>query len=271
MARPVEDQAQRHQLVFPAVENTRSVWQYAGRVGAEVLAAVGRGRAAALRDWPVPGALLPRDRSLPVAEQMAGLFPERALRRGSTVVVGRSRPGATSVALSLLSPSAAGYWCGVVGAPDLGLVAAAQLGGELSRLALVPVPGERWPVVTAALLEGMDVVLVRPAGPVRPTDARKLEARARERGAVLAVLSDAWPGAADVRLDVGEGSWHGAQSGAGFLVGRELEVVSTGRGAASRPRRARLTFASSTSRVVSLADGAASSAPSFRAAGSGPR
>ena len=250
MARPVEDQAQRRQPVFPAVENTRSIRQYAGRVGAEVLAAVGRGRAAALRDWPVPGALLPRDRSLPVAEQMAGLFPERALRRGSTVVVGRSCPGATSVALSLLSgPSAAGSWCGVVGAPDLGLVAAAQLGVELSRLALVPVPGERWPVVTAALLEGMDVVLVRPAGPVRPMDARKLEARARERGAVLAVLSDAWPGAADVRLDVGEGGWHGIQGGAGFLVGRELEVVSTGRGAASRPRRARLTFGSGTSRV----------------------
>jgi hypothetical protein len=151
-----------------------------------------------------------------------------------------SSPGSMSLALALLSgPSAGGSWCAVVGAPDLGLVAAAQFGIDLERLAVVPAPGARWAVVTAALLEGFDVVLLRPDGQAAQSDARKLEARARERGAVLAVLGD-WPGSADIHLRVTSGRWRGLGEGFGYLAGRQLEVVTGGRGAASRPRRARL-------------------------------
>jgi len=186
----------------------------------------------------VPGQVLARDGSLPLVAGLADLFPEGGLRRGSTVVVGgRSFPGTTSLALALLSgPCAGGSWCAVVGVPDLGLVAAAQLGLDLGRLAVVPSPGAKWPVVVAALLEGCDVVLVCPPGPPAQPDARKLGARARERGSVLAVLGEAWPGAADVRLSVVARSWRGLGDGFGYLVGQELEVVSAGRGAASRPR-----------------------------------
>lgn len=160
---------------------------------------------------PMQGAVLTRDRMLPLGAPLADLFPEGGLRRGSTVVVGRGAfPGATSLALALLSaPCASGSWCAVVGAPDLGLVAAAQLGVELERLAVVPWPGPRWAVVTAALLEGFDMVLLRPGGQVSHSEARKLEARARERGSVLAVLGDGWPGAADVRLGIVAGCWRG--------------------------------------------------------------
>jgi hypothetical protein len=93
--------------------------------------------------------------------------------------------------------------------------------------------------VTAALLEGFDVVLLRPAGHVGNSDARKLEARARERGSVLAVMGDGWPGTADVRLGIVAGCWRGIEDGPGYLWGREVDVVASGRGAASRPRRAR--------------------------------
>lgn len=212
---------------------------YAGRVARDLVATVGA--AGAPGGWAPPGRALVPERLLPVAGQLAGLFPEHGLRRGSTVVVDRAAPGAMSLALALLSgPSAAGSWCAAVGAPDLGLVGAAQLGLDIARLALAPSPGPRWPVVAAAFLEGFDVVLLVPPGDARPADARRLEARARQAGSVLAVLSPAWPGVADVRLSVDGGSWTGLEDGAGYLAGRELQVALTGRGAASRPRRARL-------------------------------
>jgi hypothetical protein len=188
-----------------------------------------------------PGALFSRERTLPLSAALAGLFPEGALRRGSTVVVGQGAfPGTTSLALALLSgPCAGGSWCAVVGAPDLGLVAAAQLGLDLERLAVVPCPGPSWAVVTAALLEGFDMVLLRPVGHVSHSDARKLEARARERGSVLAVMGDGWPGTADMRLGIVAGRWRGIEDGPGYLWGREVDVVASGRGAATRQRRAR--------------------------------
>jgi hypothetical protein len=93
--------------------------------------------------------------------------------------------------------------------------------------------------VTAALLEGFDMVLLRPAGHVSHSDARKLEARARERGSVLAVMGDGWPGQADIRLGTVAGCWRGIEDGRGYLWGREVDVVSSGRGAATRQRRAR--------------------------------
>ncbi len=187
------------------------------------------------------GAVLARERTLPLSAPLAGLFPEGALRRGTTVVVGQGAfPGATSLALALLSgPCAGGSWCAVVGEPDLGLVAAAQLGLDLERLAVVPCPGPRWAVVTAALLEGFDVVLLRPVGHVSSSDARKLEARARERGSVLAVMGDGWPGQADMRLGIVAGCWRGIEDGRGYLWGREVDIVAAGRGAATRQRRAR--------------------------------
>ena len=137
----------------------------------------------------------------------------------------------TSLALALLSgPCAGGSWCAVVGAPDIGLVAAGQLGIDLERLAVVPSPGPKWATVTAALLEGFDVVLLRAAGQVSYSDARKLEARARERGSVLAVMGDGWPGSAAVRLGIVAGRWCGLEDGCGHLWGREVEVVASGRG-----------------------------------------
>jgi hypothetical protein len=188
--------------------------------------------------------VLAGERTLPVTAGLSSLFTEGGLRRGSTVVIRPDRlPGATGLALALLSgPSTAGSWCAVVGAPDLGLVAAAQLGVDLSRLALVPEPGAHWPAITAALLEGVDLVLLclSTAGAITPsaTHARKLEARARERGSVLLVLGEDWPGTADARLRLGPSRWGGLGDGHGYLARRQLEVVAGGRGAASRSRQA---------------------------------
>ena len=188
------------------------------------------------------GPVVAEDLTLPLAPALEPLFPEGRLRRGTTVEIGRGAAlGATSLALALLrGPCAEGSWCAVVGIPGLGLVAAAQLGADLGHVAVVPFPGTKWPVVTAALLEGLDIVVLRPpGGAVGQPAARKLEARARERGAVLVVIGGGWPGAVDIRLAVVAARWRGIEDGHGHLWGREVEVAASGRGAASRERRAR--------------------------------
>ena len=50
----------------------------------------------------------------------------------------------------------------MVGAPDLGYEAAAELGVDLERTIVVPHPGEHWLSVVAALVDVASVVLVRP-------------------------------------------------------------------------------------------------------------
>lgn len=173
-------------------------------------------------------------RLLPVLPGLAELLPGRGLRRGSTVAVA----GCPSLALALLAgPSAAGSWCAAVGLPSLGLVAAAELGVVLPRLALVPSPGREWATVVATLVDALDVVLVAPpTRGVRSADARRLAARCRERGAVM-VVAGPWEGA-DLRLTVAEHRWEGLAQGSGHLRARRALVVVQGRGAASHPRRA---------------------------------
>jgi hypothetical protein len=142
-----------------------------------------------------------------------------------------------SLLLALLAgPTAAGQWGAVVGLPDLGLAAADEAGVELARLALVPAPGEHWAAVTAALVDAVEVIAVRPPARFRPADARRLAARARERGAVLVAVGS-WIEGAEVRLRVETGAWRGLATGSGHLQRRVVDVVATGRGAAARGQR----------------------------------
>jgi hypothetical protein len=194
---------------------------------------------AAARSRPVATA---DTRILEVPGALGGCFPQPGLRRGSTLVIG-SVSGGVSLALSLAAAATAeGAWVAAVGLPSLGLVAAAELGVNLDRLALVPVPGDRWPGVAAALLDGMGLLLLGLPGRVRSVDARRLVARAREQGTVLVVLEPAgmrcWPEGPDLRLSVASTTWDGLGTGHGYLQSRRLEVVVTGRRAAARERRA---------------------------------
>lgn len=176
---------------------------------------------------------------LPVLPALRPLLPGDGLRRGGTVSV-LGGFGATSLLLALLAgASAAGGWCAAVRFPALGPLAAAELGVDLARLVVVPAPGPRWVSVVAGLLEGFEVVAIRPPGQVRAGDARRLQGRARERGAVL-LTAGAWQGA-EVRMSVSAPRWQGLDAGGhGRLRARCLTVRVEGRGAAARPRRARL-------------------------------
>ncbi len=122
------------------------------------------------------------DRVIAMPSPLREMLPGGGLRRGSTVTV----RGSTSLLFAMLGAATrAGCWCAVVGMPHLGLVAAAELGVDLDRFALVPEPGADWPQVVAALLDGIDVVVVAPPAGTPTALARRLAARARQRGTVL--------------------------------------------------------------------------------------
>jgi hypothetical protein len=209
-------------------------------------------RAAAARPVVEPGA---DGRMLPVVVPLAALLPGGGLRRGTTVAVSGAT-GAISLVLALLAEaSATGAWAAVVGRPDLGLVAAAEAGIALERLALVPYPGADLVAVTAALLDGLDLVVV--AGRVmHGGDRARLAARARQRGAVLLPLGP-WPGA-DLELACEHGRWRGvdAEEGdLGRLTAREVRVQLRGRGVAPVGRTARLLLPGPTGGLAVGAEG----------------
>lgn len=178
-------------------------------------------------------------RLLPVRSELSAALPLGGLRRGSTVSVRGSR----ALLFALLAEATTrGSWAAVVGMPDIGAVAAAELGVDVRRLAVVPAPRAELLPVTAALLDGLDLVvlgdglLARHALSRRQTE--KLTARARHRGAVL-LAADAFPGA-ELELRCTPGHWHGLDEsggGYGYLRERAVTVHGAGRGAAARPVR----------------------------------
>jgi hypothetical protein len=177
----------------------------------------------------------PEPRLLTVLPPLAELLPDGGLRRGSTIAVG----GATSLVLALLAAATRdGSWAAVTALPELGLAAAAELGVDLERLALVPHPGAELTGVLSALVDGFDLVVLGPVA-VQPQLARRLAGRVRSRGTVLVTVGP-WPGA-DLELRVSGRRWHGlTPDGYGHLRAREVVATSRGRGAAARPLSVRL-------------------------------
>ena len=171
---------------------------------------------------------------LPLPAPLVPLFPDGALRRGATTLVtGAPGRGATTLALALLAAASTGAgWCGAVGLADPGVVAMVELGIDLRRVVFVPHPQAGWADAAAELADGVDVVLVRPPGRARPTAARHLVARARQRQVALVVLVDRaqeWPEGPDAALTVTGAEWYGIGRGHGHLQGRRAEVQVTGR------------------------------------------
>jgi len=142
----------------------------------------------------------------------------------------------------LAGPSRAGEWCAVVGVDDFGVEAAAELGVNLDRTIVVPDPQESWLEATAAFLDVVTLVVVRPSGPVPEPVAEKVGARLRTRGSALVALGDrgrTWP-RAETRLTTVEPQWSGVGRGEGHLRARRV-VIEARRGAAPA-RRTSLWF-----------------------------
>jgi hypothetical protein len=178
----------------------------------------------------MPGEAVPDDAALPVIPALQELLPG-GLRRGSVVATG---PWSLLCLALAAGASAAGAWCAVVGLPQLGVAAAADAGLDPDRMLLIADPGTGWPQVVASLLDGCELVLLRP--PDRPSAQmrRRLEATVRRFGGVLVVAGD-WDGA-QTRLFVAHQEWIGIGAGHGRLRARRAQVVADGRGAAARAR-----------------------------------
>jgi hypothetical protein len=182
-------------------------------------------------DGSLPGyGALPGGGALPVLPALGELLPG-GLARGSVVAAGRW----SLLCLALAAgASVAGAWCAVAGVPQLGVSAAVGVGLDPARLLLVPDPGTAWPQVVASLLDGCELVLLRPPDRAPAALRRRLEAVLRRCGSVLVVAGE-WDGA-QARLLVTRQEWAGIQPGHGRLRARRVLVVADGRGAAARPR-----------------------------------
>ena len=156
---------------------------------------------------------------LPMPAELAGLVQ---LRTGGAYRV--DDPG---LLLTLLAaPSVAGGWSALVGVDDLGVEAAEEAGLDLGRTVLVPAPGPDWLEVTAALVDVVPVVVLRPPAGVPEAalarTASRLAARLRKRAGTLLVQGP-WPGC-EARLELAEQQWLGPEAGHGRLTARRVQV-----------------------------------------------
>ena len=168
--------------------------------------------------------------ALPVLPALRELLPRGGLVRGSVVSVAEF--GVLALAL-LAGASAEGAWCAIAGVPEAGILAAAELGLDPARTLLVPDPGDAWPEVVASLLDGCELVLLRPPGQATGQIRKRLEAVLRRRRGVL-LVAGGWPGV-PVRLRVTARRWAGLGGGHGRLRACLAQVMADGRGEAAMP------------------------------------
>jgi len=188
--------------------------------------------------FAVPGALTPGRTeasgalgTVPVLPALRELLPRGGLTRGSVVAVAEF--GLLCLALAAAA-SAEGAWCGIAGIPEAGMLAAAALGLDAGRTLLVPEPGPSWPQVVVSLLDGCEIVLLRPPARAPAQVRQRLEATLR-RGRGVLVVAGGWPGA-QLRLRVVSQRWTGLGDGHGRLRACCAEVAADGCGEAARSR-----------------------------------
>lgn len=168
---------------------------------------------------------------LPADPALSSLFPDAGLRVGVAYSVA---PSPSLLAALLSPPSQKGHWCALIGMPTIGLEALAGFGVDLSRLVLVPDPGERWLTITSALSEVVPLVAVRPQVRPKESDAARLNARLRDRSCTL-LVAGTWP-QSEATLCVEDPEWHGLGQGSGLLTERAVTITATSRRRSSTPR-----------------------------------
>ncbi|MCW4352490.1 hypothetical protein ONR57_04140 [Hoyosella sp. YIM 151337] len=182
--------------------------------------------------------LAPRTGGLPVPGPFEELFPGRFLAKGSVVGLTGSR---FAVLGFIASVTAADGHVAVVGLPELSLLAVAEMGGDLRRVAVIPDPGPDPVEVAAVLLDGVDLVVLGLCGvQVSYTRARAVTARVRSKNAVLAIVDGQWPNP-EVALESQICGYRGLGRGHGRIRGLSLAVQASGRSFQQRRSTMRLT------------------------------
>lgn len=185
---------------------------------------------------------------LPVPAPLAELLPDGGLPKGAVVAY----TGAHSLLSGLLAAvTGGGGHAAVVGLPRLGLLAAAEMGAQLSRLAVIADPGPDPGEVAAVLLDGLDLVVLGLDGVVvPPARCRVLAARARNRGATLVVAGGTWANPT-LRLDTRVTGYRGLGAGRGRLRSVCLDVLVSAK--AGPPRHGRIDLCARAGRTEWLA------------------
>src|ERR1700754_1847730 len=169
-------------------DNRAEQVEHLRRKTAAISGNVGKGRRGELPSNDV----LPQSESLlPMPEELTETLPG-PLPRGTVAVL----TGARSLPLSMVAAvTAAGGHAAIVGQPDVGLLAAVEMGADLSRIAVIPEPGADPVEVAAVLMDGMDLVVLGLGGRSVPAGrARAVVARARQKGCTLLVTGGDWQG-----------------------------------------------------------------------------
>lgn len=174
------------------------------------------------------------------SETLVEALPEglpTTLPRGSVAVA----TGARSLSLGMVAAvTAAGGHAVIIGQPDVGLLAAVEMGADLSRLAVIPDPGADPVEVASVLMDGMDLVVLGLGGrSVPPSRARVMVARARQKGCTLLVVDGDWQGAS-ARMEARVSGYEVAGAGQdiptpgrGRISGVRLAMRARGRGIGS--------------------------------------
>lgn len=162
------------------------------------------------------------DAAVELPAGLGALLPA-GLARGSVVgVVGSSSLTWTMTAAAMGQAS----WAAVVGPQDVGWVAAAEAGVDLSRVAAVPTPGASVAEVVAACVDGFDVVVLGAGADIGLGARRSLFGRVRSHGTVL-ITASPWQGTPVLRARVREVAGCG-MDGSGQIVERTLVVGREG-------------------------------------------
>ena len=208
---------------------------------------------------------------LAVPPALERVLPGAGLIRGQVLAL----EGARSLLLSLIAQvSADGGHVAVIGQPQLCLLAAVEMGADLSRIAVIPDPGPDPVEIAAVLLDGLDLVVVGLGGiSVPPSRSRVVMARARSKGAVLVVTDGTWSGA-HVKLQSRVCAYRhqptahqpsAVRRGYGRLGGVSLAIRSHGRGFAGVDTRLDVMHCGDRVQLVDVVDSQSNShdAPSL--------
>ncbi|MGW5312885.1 hypothetical protein ACWEQ0_23755 [Nocardia thailandica] len=170
---------------------------------------------------------------LPLPAPIAELLPAGVVR-GSTI----AHHGSMTLVLGIVAAvSAAGGHVALVEPTDrptiaLGLLAVAELGGDLGKVAVIgPVREDHVPVVHT-LLDGVDLVVAGPgrAGGLAPRSARILQARARKCESTLLLTEGQRVEAADLATAARCVGFEGLGRGRGVIRTQLHQVMLAPRG-----------------------------------------
>jgi hypothetical protein len=168
---------------------------------------------------------------LAVPEVLGQLLPDGLERGGATGLDGDRYLAASLVGAAIRQTGTAA----LVGVDDLGIAAVVAAGAVPSRLVVVRADSSMWARVVEVLIGAVEVVLVRPPGPVSDAVARRITARLRRTAPVsTALLVAGGVYLAPVRLRVAGARWRGLEVGHGLLEARRASVIAERRDGSSR-------------------------------------